>query len=101
MWAICVVKADEMYDVAWTVFHNEMQDCDDVNNEVVRVVEYLSCLFFVDCICIAFVIDLMYCPYALLGILLVFCLYLIALYVIVRVSRFELVYCVSCTMPVC
>ena len=44
--AICVVKADEMiYDMAWTVFHNEMQDCDDVNNEVVGLVEYLSCLF--------------------------------------------------------
>ena len=65
--------------MAWTVFHNEMQDCDDVNNEVVGVVEYLSCLFFVDCICIAFVIDMMYCAYVLL--LLVFRLYLIALYV--------------------
>ena len=41
--AICVVKAVEMiYDMAWTVFHNEMQDRDDMNNEV-GLVEYLSC----------------------------------------------------------
>ena len=45
MLAIRVLKADEMYEVARTVFHDEMQDCDDVNNEVVGLVEYLSCSF--------------------------------------------------------